>query len=210
MVRRILIGLGLLGLMAGAASAADIYKGMKDERGQDTPFFSDRAEDFNGPYIAVGVGYTSSTVGLEFDEGRLGDAGTTGIGVTGRVGYDKRFGSVVVGLFGEVDYTARDFNDHDIDGIDLSYSGGARLGVVFNRSLLYVNGGYTFTPLDSDCFDDLSGPFVGGGIETALSGGWNVAVEARHTWLGADAIDGGSVELKSEDWTGRLLLSRHF
>lgn len=118
------------------------------------------------------------------------------------IGYNQQLNQFVIGLEGDVDGT----------GIDKSFSPGgalyetkipvqgsirARLGVAFDRALLYATGGVQFADFDTSVaglrtVDQTSqgraGWTVGGGIEYALTGNWSVRAEYRFADFGHFAV----------------------
>jgi outer membrane immunogenic protein len=126
---------------------------------------------------------------------RLNGIGGEGGFGTVQVGFDKQIGSkFVLGVFFDYDFSdinskaslsfGRESGSIEATLTDQWYVGG-RIGYLFNPSTLgYFLGGYTEATVEFPLGlkdRDLSGYFVGGGIETQLGGGWNVKLEYRYS-----------------------------
>lgn len=159
------------------------------------PALSDKG-DFSGPYVGIGAGG-------EFANIELGDY-FDGIGADGLVGeavlgYDFRFGGLVIGprIVGGIANVNTQIGDNDLINLDGYINFGGRAGVVFNRTLVYAQGGYEmmFASSDSPFFDealeeaDLNAWTMGIGLETAIAN--NVSLAAEGTYVsGIDDAEG--------------------
>lgn len=191
MIRRLF--LPLAGLAAAVpAFAADIpYQAPAEAPA--LPLFT-----FTGLYLGGQIGYAWGTDTLTLYPWGIGTHFTpNGIIGGAHVGYNWQMNQFVAGLEGDVEGT----------GIDTSYSPGgplyttqipvqgsirARLGVVFDRALLYATGGAAFAGFNTSYtgfgFEEDShtqaGWTIGGGIEYALTGNWSLRAEYRYTDFG--------------------------
>lgn len=184
------------------------------------------AFSWTGGYIGVQVGY-------EFGRGPhpgsgFGDTGASsrdGVIGGGHIGYlystqslpvfGSAFGSIfgsggVIGLEGDVDDTSarRSFALGTINNTnreDIQGSVRGRLGVAFNRFLVYGTGGVAFGGIH-DSYVGLGGGFdsfshtrvgytFGGGVEYAVTNNWSVGAEYRYTDFGTytDTLVGAGV-----------------
>ncbi|MEL6299872.1 MAG: outer membrane beta-barrel protein [Pseudomonadota bacterium] len=138
---------------------------------------------WTGFIISPDVGYTS----FEATEGggaRFNDA--EGWYVGGEIGYDYQVGNIVLGVvstgaFSWLDADAAGGIDLDIDAFGTVR---ARLGVAFDRFLVFGTGGAAFATVDVTNAgvsedDVLSGWAAGGGIEYK----WNRAITLRFEYL---------------------------
>jgi outer membrane immunogenic protein len=195
---------------------------------------------WTGFYFGAGIGAGAvvhdATVDDEFFGRVLHADGIGAHGVLGTViiGWDWQTGpNTVLGLFADVDFSDWS-HDHSIfDGIfrhSIDHNGtwsiGARLGLLSSPSVLwYVTGGYTqadfdFTPQFAgfDAFsgdDQLSGFFVGGGVDTRLAASnWFLRLEYRFSQFDSETFispDGfTSVDFEPSTHTARLTLTYKF
>jgi outer membrane immunogenic protein len=229
MYRKILLAsVGAIALTGSAAFAADLpSREPPPVYVPPPPIFT-----WTGFYIGGQVGYAWGTGGnrlTAFDPrtGTLVDRSfggrPSGVIGGGHVGYNYQFpgwnwfssSGIVIGLEGTVDGTSLSkttvvtfpgnfgggtLTAHSSAGIQGSIRG--RLGVAFDRALIYATGGVAFAGVDSDL--SLSGvdaagvPFfvsrsrsnsrtgwtVGGGIEYAFTNNWSIRAEYRYTDFG--------------------------
>lgn len=160
------------------------------------------------PFIASHpdlVGYTVDATNLFSTDGTAsGFVGSLGLG------YDKQFGSMLVGVMGDYQFRS---NKVTIGGIDVKESDaiflGARLGYLPTHNMLvYVLGGYTWmnhsgvagalqnadplygTKGYSATYGDGSfgGFTLGGGAETPIAKNLYLGIEGRHTWYGKENV----------------------
>jgi outer membrane immunogenic protein len=197
----VLAGIAILGLSAGAASAADIapYQPPMAAVAPAAPSYN-----WTGFYIGVNGGYgwgefpnnAAAVLGFPVD---LGDAGGGLVG--GTLGYNWQFGHVVAGLETDIDWA--NISDTDPAAVTgtkatLSYLGTvrARLGYAFDRALLYATGGFaygggtvkSFTPPVGSADQTTVGWTVGAGIEYAIWHNLSAKIEYRYTDLGKATI----------------------
>jgi outer membrane immunogenic protein len=218
MISKFLLSSSLLLAMAASAAAADLpsEKGPPVYAPPPPPVFS-----WTGVYIGGQVGYewgTSSNtyfgpaggfigVGHHDDEGVVGG---------GHVGYNYELGSlggflpglggtgggVVIGIEGDVNGSSYDgtggllagvIQRHDDTEFDGSIRG--RVGIAFDRALIYGTGGVAFGSIRNTATNFITGGFdsattgrvgwtAGGGVEYAIDNNWSVRVEYRYTDYG--------------------------
>jgi outer membrane immunogenic protein len=203
MIRKILVSAAALAAMTGGAWAADLpnVKG--------PPVFAPPPPVFSwtGLYIGGQVGYqwandhteelfTATGVPDGFDQ----PFNTSGVSGGGHIGYDYQISQFVFGLEGDVNgldnrggYTLANGNgthsSEDVEGAILG-----RVGIAFDRVLIYATGGGTyagfhysyFTPAVTESFSDgRFGWTVGGGIEYAVDPNWSIFADYRYSQYGS-------------------------
>jgi len=110
-------------------------------------------------------------------------------------GYDWRYGPLVFGLIGDisgaraVSYNVDPFFGYGVrNAIDAQGSARGRVGLVYDRALLYVTGGLSLShlrreyraPLGAQNYNYLIGePTLGAGVEYAIDPHWSANVEYR-------------------------------
>ncbi|MGH6811695.1 MAG: outer membrane protein [Methylocella sp.] len=157
-----------------------------------------------GLYLGGQIGYGWGTDTLTVFPAGFGTNFTPN-GVVGgaHVGYNLQFNQFVAGLEGDVEGTgiSRSFSPGGVlynTSIPVQGSIRGRLGVAFDRALLYATGGAEFAGFNTSetgfpGFDQNSttrtGWTVGGGIEYAVTGNWSIRAEYRYADFGhfADA-----------------------
>lgn len=193
--------LAILG--AGAAMAADLPS---RSRAPVAPAFVPPAFTWTGFYIGANAGYS---FGRFTADGRLFNDPDGFIG-GGQLGYNIQFGQFVAGL------------EADFQGADLRGNGGAflpvgssakidyfgtvrgRLGVAFDRALIYATGGYAFVnakiSIPGLLSDDKmhNGYALGAGIEYALTD--NLTLRGEYLYI--------DVEKKTYSGFGGLPVAR--
>lgn len=241
-MRKILLSTIAFAAMAGTAFAADLptEKGPPAFAPPPPPVFS-----WTGVYIGGQVGYEWGHTSPALDLGPGGIVGIPGFhdqGVVGggHVGYNYEVGSlggflpglggtgggIVVGLEGDVNGASYSGSEdvlgagalflHDRTEVDASIRG--RLGVAFDRVLIYGTGGAAFGSIRQSI--DAPGIFgeghetgrvgwtAGGGIEYAIDNNWSVRAEYRYTDYGhydvAFAPLGVPVNLRYHDTDNRV------
>jgi len=180
---------------------------------------------WQGLYGGVNLGYAfggSDKVGIHevpggYD-GRYGKLDMSGIFGGGQIGGNLQFGSFVIGL--EADIQAADIDDKVSAG-DPAYRVAAtkssvdwygtlrpRVGVAFDRTLVYATGGLAFGGVDyRGATIDGNGNFasfrkdstrtgyvVGGGVEYALDDAWSVKAEYQYVNFGKYTVSGAEYD----------------
>ena len=158
------------------------------------------------PAGAVGVGSVAGTITFEDDD----DDGFVG---GGQIGYNYQFGTFVVGLEADLQWADLGGSDgaatfpaqwavYDFEpagaagGIDWFGTVRARLGVAFDRALIYATGGFAYggSDDDNDFFsndDDVrTGWTLGAGVEYAFTNNLTAGIEGL--WVNLDEDDNGT------------------
>jgi outer membrane immunogenic protein len=215
--------LGLVGatlLLAGPASAADLAVKAPPQ----APVFM--ASPWDGLYIGGNVGYgstdfntTASALGASVSQG------VTGSGVVGGVqaGYNKQFGTFVLGL--ETDFDGTSISN-TTDGVStkLSWFGTtrARAGFLLTPVLLfYGTGGVAYGHVEQSGFGVSAttpgvGWAAGAGVQYALTPQWSIGAEYLHVDLDTGSANanivglGASVSSKATTDLGRATLNYKF
>jgi opacity protein-like surface antigen len=192
MKQTVIAALAVALLSSTAAVAADPFPKAGSSKADEA--FAAPREDFRGLYIGL-------RAGGEFANTELG--GFDGIGADGLigeavVGFDIRMGSFVIGprIVGSLSNTNIEIGGQDLVTHDGSVNFGGRAGVVFNRTLVYIHGGYELVFLSSDNpgLDnalndaDLAAYTAGVGVETPLIGNINFVAEGAYV-VGTDDLE---------------------
>jgi outer membrane immunogenic protein len=219
MMRTLFASFGAVALL-GASSAA-------------FPAWSQEGHDWSGAYVGVHGGHAwgaSEYTDAEYNGGFLiypvvnWDVGSDGplAGIHG--GYNLQHGSFVVGIEGELGYLGLDGSamQPGVDPVGVAYDAGGviekglygglslRLGVAFDRTLLYGKGGAVYStakvgfldacdvaPCGNILFDASEeagwGYQLGGGVEHALTDNWSIRGEYSYLDFGSVGIDGTMV-----------------
>lgn len=204
---RHVLGIGLALGLAAPALAADL----PTRKPAIVPILVAAPFNWTGFYVGANVGYgwgVGDRVGLRTSTlGFLGDYGTLNThGVFGgaQIGYNHQFGMFVAGL--EADFQASGLSDSSGPNSALGFTvtGSSkqrwfgtvrpRLGVAFDRFLVYATGGlaygdtrYTVTATVPGAAAVMSrndtrvGWTVGGGVEYAFTQNWSVKAEYLYT-----------------------------
>ncbi len=188
----------LVSLAAGTASAADVVASEPVPTSVGAPFV------WTGGYIGLQLGYSKgSGEGAYLSPGGVraetASPDARGALLGGQVGYNHQWGSMVVGVEGELAYSwangTSDVVAFPVPGAaiatndnEFTYLGSitGRLGYAMDRTLFYAKGGVGFTKLsmsDSEVAlnasgsESLTGWTVGAGIEQALNDKWSIRGE---------------------------------
>jgi outer membrane immunogenic protein len=192
--------------LGSVAMAADLpsEKGPPVYAPPPPPAFS-----WTGFYIGGQVGYewgSSPSAAYTAATGALFEANPTihpsGVVGGGHIGYNYQLSQFVFGVEGDVngsDYAGSGndlsglYLDHSRTGIDASFR--ARVGVAFDRVLVYATGGGAYGSIISGTTYLATGASetntvgrigwtAGGGIEYAIDNNWSVRAEYRYTDYG--------------------------
>lgn len=198
-----LLSMGLLIAVAnGSANADGMRQSAKD-------VMMEPVSTWTGVYIAGSVGYGISTTEINHFASISGEStvitrqndDVSGDGATGTIaiGYDRQLGGYLLGVFadytfGELDGSGTLFADRPggaaayVEPYEITYDNtfaiGARFGVIReHNTLLYATAGYTQTELefDGEINEDLSGYFVGLGVEQKVRDGLSLKLEYRYS-----------------------------
>ncbi|MCI0598688.1 MAG: porin family protein [Beijerinckiaceae bacterium] len=202
MLRKFLLAsVGAIAAM-GPALAADLPRPVPPPYYPPVPIFT-----WTGVYVGAQVGYAWGRDTADFST--LNPAapfftiGTSPSGVIGgaHIGYNLQLGAFVAGIEGTVDGTSVSQtatigtltlqNRSDIQG-----SIRARLGIAFDRVLIYGTGGAAFAGIENiytlglpvflteNVAKTRSGWTVGGGIQYAVTNNWSIRAEYRYSDFG--------------------------
>jgi outer membrane immunogenic protein len=155
---------------------------------------------WTGLYLGGQIGYGWGTDRLTVSPFGFGtDFTPNGVVGGAHIGYNLQLNQFVVGLEGDVEGTdiSRSFSPGGVrfdTSIPVQGSIRGRLGVAFDRALLYATGGAEFASFETSVtgffrgVDQTSttrtGWTVGGGIEYALTGNWSIRAEYRFADFG--------------------------
>ena len=190
MIRRFLLPLAALAA-AAPALAADIPSQAPPVEAPIVPLFT-----WTGLYLGGQIGYGWGTDTLTVYPWGFGTNFTPN-GVVGgaHVGYNLQINQFVAGLEGDVEGTGinQNYNPGGVTyqtKIPVQGSIRGRLGVAFDRALLYATGGAEFAGFDTS-YSGLgqgsqtrAGWTIGGGIEYAITNNWSVRAEYRYVDFG--------------------------
>lgn len=256
-MRRLLSSAAIAALLTGSAVAADLpatyaapapapvyvapiftwtgfYVGLNagatfNDNDHDNPVASDALYTTYPTYVDA---YYASLNGYNRDDD---DAKFTG-GV--QLGYNWQFGSLVVGIEGDINFRDRGDDRHVVvenfngyTGYDVHHERGRsgswfatlrpRIGMAFNRTLLYVTGGLAYADSDNDEAlyvtnngasmsgyswrsnndSDNWGWTLGAGVEHAFSNNWTAKLE--YLYVNIDRDDTVLVNASNPDYTFR-------
>ncbi|HEV2571834.1 outer membrane protein [Methylocella sp. CPCC 101449] len=189
-MRHLLLGsVAAFALVAGAAQAADLPR---------------RAAPPAPIYVAPIFTWTGFYVGAQIGGGwgrsEIGAISYNANGVVGglHAGYNMQFGSIVAGVEGDIEATSLK-GSTAFPGVLLKtrapWQGSvrARVGVAFDRALIYATGGVAIAQLKHDIIippfafgtsTTRAGWTVGAGVEYAINNNWSVRAEYRYTDYG--------------------------
>jgi outer membrane immunogenic protein len=227
-MKRIILGVAAALFLSAGQAAADGLPSKGYVKGPDA------GPNWNGFYIGAGIGAGSSTSELDVNLGGFSVLNFDGFGSDGffgtvTVGYDRVLRpGWVGGVFADYDFgsnassdvTLLTFINIPLIEFQNSWSIGARLGVLATpATLVYGTAGYTQTDVDilgGALSTELSGYFLGGGIETFLASRWTLKLEYRYTDYGSENLlniggnNGLNVDLDTTTHSARAVLSYKF
>ncbi|WP_395664412.1 outer membrane protein [Methylocella sp.] len=184
-------------LCVGAAQAADLPYGSEPSYAP-APLFT-----WTGFYIGGQIGYAWGQDDINGWSPYYAFSGVSysPSGVVGgaHVGYNYQINRFVLGLEGDVEGSGLSKNyafGGVIYGTSIPVQGGVRgrLGVSFDKALLYVTGGAAFAGVDTTYqswsgytsqTSTRAGWTVGGGLEYAITPNWSARAEYRYADLGS-------------------------
>ena len=192
------LAIALVSLAAGTASAADVVASEPVPTSVGAPFV------WTGGYIGLQLGYSKgSGEGAYLSPGGVraetASPDARGALLGGQVGYNHQWGSMVIGVEGELAYSWADGTSDVVafpvpgaaiatNDNEFTYLGSitGRLGYAMDRTLFYAKGGVGFTKLsmsdtevalNASGSESLTGWTVGAGIEQALNDKWSIRGE---------------------------------
>lgn len=145
--------------------------------------------DWNGPYFGVAAGLTANSVrGINSLTSIVDTYQASGLHGSVLAGVNLQLGPVVVGAEGDLTLLQISNRVQQVAGsitskVDWSASLRARLGIPLAQFLVYGTAGVAFTnvSLTAQSFgrdsEILKGWVLGGGLETAIFGGWRLRGE---------------------------------
>jgi outer membrane immunogenic protein len=203
MKRALLAGISALAMVtvAGAANAADLPR--REAMPVKAPIYS-APYNWTGFYLGINGG---GAWGSSDFSGGLGNGSSDPDGgmVGGTIGYNWQFGQTVFGLEGDIDWSSvRGSSNCGLGGgfscetrNDYLATVRGRLGYAFDRFMPYVTGGVAIGNIKASVAglgssdETQVGWTVGGGLETAIAGGWTAKIEYLYVDLGnSDTISG--------------------
>ena len=187
---RLLISTAALALMSSAGLAADlpVYE-PPPAMIAPTPM----ASNWSGFYVGLHGGYGWANLddddtgfGVDFD-----DADLEGAVIGGQVGVNWQWNMFVLGVEGDASWSGIDADDDfdgdfedDSPGFDWLASARGRVGLAFDRFMVYGTGGAAFTEFDHDGLgtsdDTQVGWVAGGGGEFLVTDNVTLGVEYLH------------------------------
>jgi outer membrane immunogenic protein len=126
----------------------------------------------------------------------------------GQIGYNMQAGSMVYGL--ETDFSMNGFGKGSSRGVvgtnaDMRYTGTAkaRVGVAFDRALVYATGGLAYGSLKATSGNlsktkGKTGYVVGAGVEYGITQNWSAKLEYNYVSLGKQDFQFGPSRKKIE------------
>jgi outer membrane immunogenic protein len=192
MLRKILMTTVIFFGAVGAAWAADLPN-RKEAPAYMPPPPPPPIFTWTGLYIGGQVGYefgkSEASNGVNYES--ISPSGVVG---GAHIGYNYQVAQFVFGVEGDVNgsnYHGSTFDYSTRQDIDGSIRG--RVGVAWDRTLIYGTGGVAFANFKNDYsnafgYDSLNtgrvGWTVGGGIEYAIDNNWSIRAEYRYTDFG--------------------------
>jgi outer membrane immunogenic protein len=225
MLHKFLVATVATVIFGGVASAADMPARMATKA---VPYV--QMYNWTGFYIGANIGYGWSR--SSDDLGLLGNA--NGVIGGGQIGYNWQMNNIVLGLEADFQGSGQKASATGLVGpvaVTLSerirYFGTvrARVGYAFDRTLLYVTGGYAYTNVASDVTATLglvsatassnttkSGATVGAGLEYAFAGPWTGKIEYLYVDSGTQSatILGVTENVRIRNHIGRVGINYRF
>jgi outer membrane immunogenic protein len=192
-MRNLLLSAVVTMLIAGPAFAADLAV----KAPPPAPAFM--ATPWDGLYIGGNIGFGSTDFNANADVfGTLASTNASGILGGAQLGYNKQFGTFILGI--ETDFQATGIEQTDFDATSkLPWFGTTRLraGYLLTPAfLVYGTGGVAYGHAEVTApFVSVTVPGVGwaagAGVEYAFGGGWSIGAEYLHVELeGPSAVVG--------------------
>jgi outer membrane immunogenic protein len=192
MIRRFLLPLSGFAALTPAL-AADIPYQQPPQPAAAVPLFS-----WTGVYLGgqIGYGWGGDTLTV-YPYGFGTNFVPNGVIGGAHAGYNYQINQIVAGLEGDVEGTgiSRNYNPGGVlYGTEIPVQGSirGRLGVAFDRALIYATGGAEFAGFNTSYTGfgyeqfshTLAGWTVGGGIEYAVTNNWSIRAEYRYADFG--------------------------
>lgn len=232
MLRKLLLATVAVAAFATTASAADMAARMPTKA---VPYVS-AAYNWTGFYVGANVGYGWARASN--DAGASGSM--NGVIGGGQIGYNWQMNNLVLGV--EADFQGSGerasgtgtltapaplgiFGVNETDRVRYFGTVRGRLGFAWDRTLLYVTGGYAYTNIGADVSATVggvtttassnttkSGYTVGAGLEYAFAGPWSVKAEYLYIDTGNQAVTllGVTDNLRIRNNIGRVGINYRF
>ncbi len=165
---------------------------------KDVPAVSGTRISWSGVYVGASVGYGTTTLGTDGDQGGIS---ADGPGLGGRVGIDLQRGPIVFGILGDLNYFDQklELGGTEIASKDWGWDVMGRVGFTGfdNAALFYLVGGYgqdNFTDhafCIGSCDTTISSWKLGAGIEAQIRPNLTVGIEYLHDFYNANDIESG-------------------
>lgn len=198
-IKTTLAALAAVGMSCGAAAAADLYT----PPAEPAPVYVAPPFSWTGFYAGVQLGYGWGDVEATNAAGSIGIDIDGGVGGA-HAGFNYQWNRLVLGVEGDV----------ETSGVDGTLTAGGasataeqkwlasirgRLGVAFDRLLLYGTGGWAVSEFEyrSGAGRDSAthnGWTAGGGLEYAMTDHLTTRVEYRYADFGEETVFGAEVE----------------
>ena len=197
-----------------SAQAADLPSRMQAPMLSAPPVFT-----WTGFYVGSTVGGITTDTKWSYDNDGSDRYTTSAVTVGGTVGYNYQMSNIVLGL--EADYNWANIKDYENSGNTMDGFGTVRgrLGLAWDRALLYVTGGYAFSNFKTCCGDnDESAKFgsgwtIGTGVEYAIMPHVTIKLEGLYMDFGHKTVAGcgnGFDKVKTTATVGRVGLNYKF
>jgi outer membrane immunogenic protein len=227
MLRKLLLATVAVAAFATTASAADMAARMPTKA---VPYVS-AAYNWTGLYVGANVGYgwarTSDDLGAV--SGNL-----NGVIGGGQIGYNWQMNNLVLGFETDLQGSGQS-QSWSATGVGFTATGTdrvryfgtvrGRLGFAWDRTLLYVTGGYAYTNVGADASftaggvttsgssnTTKSGYTVGAGLEYAFAGPWSAKAEYLYIDSGSQSVTSGvfTDNVRIRNSIGRVGLNYRF
>lgn len=194
------------------ANAADIAKSMKDIETRDRPFLAteEAPQNWNGVYVGGQIGYGHTV--LSDDDGR-GGVDLSGIFGGIRAGGDVQRGALVLGVWGEYNFSGQELSIYSTTLVEQTsdWSANARIGLASGSTLFYGFGGYGQAYFES-FGAEYDAPLwrLGAGVEHKFKGGLSLGMEYAHNFIDVDELlSEGAEDVLDLDEDRVMLVARY-
>ncbi|MCC2096171.1 MAG: porin family protein [Hyphomicrobiales bacterium] len=205
MKKTIVSAIAALGIMSGAAVAADLPA--REAPPAPAPVFT--VFNWSGFYVGANVGYGFGRSSWRSPVAGSASATPEPSDVFGgvQIGYNYQIGSIVLGIEGDLNSGVRDTtlwsNPAFRARARTAYLGSirARAGYAFDRALIYITGGFGFADwkyrtitFGTQVGGNNVGWTLGAGFEYALTNNWSVKAEYLHYDFGKKTAVAGTLD----------------
>ncbi|HEX2137483.1 MAG TPA: outer membrane protein [Microvirga sp.] len=173
-MRHLLLSTAAAGALLAAAAAVPATAADLPMRAAPAPTYAPMPTyNWSGLYIGANAG---TAFHVDFED----DARFTG-GLT--LGLNWQISQFVLGLEGDINYLDREINEEWFGTLR------GRVGVAFDRALIYATGGAAFLEIDTGRDTQNVHATVGGGVEFAVADNVTVKIEYLHIFVSDDDDD---------------------